>query len=226
MKNLSFFALLAFSLLPLLLQAQTGKGSLLIGTTTMIGGDLQTSIFDGPAANSAGISFGTIQDPDDDDSKQNITNFNLHPKVAYFVIDGLAVGIDLNFFYSQYKEDEGDNPFFDRYTGIGAGPFVRYYFSVAEKVQPFVEAGAGIGSVKNTYGEDGGEEEEDTFDIFRYNASAGVALFVNDKLSVDFTAGLRGANFTEEYENFMGETVEDKTNVTNFGVGIGVSVFL
>jgi len=68
-------------------------------------------------------------------------NFNLAPKVSYFVIDKLEVGLDINFGLMMIYYDEDS---FSRTTTINAGPFVRYYIPTS-KVLPFLELGGAFG---------------------------------------------------------------------------------
>src|SRR5687767_3997835 len=73
--------------------AQTGKGSMLLG-------------------GNGGLRF-------DSENSQNIFNAYLSPRIGFFVIDKLALGISLPLSIS--TSDDFEN------SSIGISPFIRYY---------------------------------------------------------------------------------------------------
>jgi len=83
------------------------------------------------------ISFGTITNKAGSEKTTDFT-LNLQPRVGYFVIDNLAVGIDLGLHICSERNKDDDNDKFDHRI-LGIGPFIRYYYPL-EKVYPFVEA--------------------------------------------------------------------------------------
>lgn len=218
------------------LHAQTEAGNFLLGTSTTVGGELTTSLFCEGNPNSGGFFFGTTKDADDnnpydDDYEVKNTNINLNPRLGYFVADGLLAGLNFNFSSRQMKEEdaEEDYEYKETFTGLSAGPFIRYYFTTS-KIRPYVEGSASFGSIKAKYEETyigDSYDDEETVNVTQFGGLAGVAFFVNDKVSVDIGAGYRSTMLKyEEYENFMGETIEDKDKTSSFGLVVGFSIFL
>ncbi len=73
---------------------QLTKGSLLIGTTTALGGDFYDFEHLG-GGNTAGLSFGSTWSSNGSTSeKTKYTSYNLTPRVGYFFMDGLAAGTE------------------------------------------------------------------------------------------------------------------------------------
>ena len=149
------FLMLVLVLGVVVTNAQTEKGNVIIGAQLAnIGADLK----------SGGSMF----------------NFNLSPKVGWFVKDDLALGAKVDFGVTATK---GNKPIFD----IGLVPFARLYFGgydVENKVKTtrlFAEAGAGFG-LKSSNGH--------STQGFRGNAGLGVAYFVSPTVALETSANL------------------------------------
>ncbi|OAQ37979.1 hypothetical protein A5893_16560 [Pedobacter psychrophilus] len=105
-------------------QAQIQKGNVLMG------------------ANISNINFGL--------DKPNVFSFNLNPKVAWFVADGVALGTDLNFGLQTAKNAGTD-------INYGIGALGRYYSGetsgeVVKNSMLFGEATVGISGVNPSIG--------------------------------------------------------------------------
>ncbi len=129
-----------------------------------------------------------------DDSKMN--TFNIKPSVSYFVIDNLSLGLALDF-ESQKVEDYKE-------TSFMVGPMVRYYFGTSN-IKPFIQGDVMFGSYK---------EDDDGWDskkkLSAWDLGAGVAIFVNDFISVDLGLGYVSLTATDDED--------DKSKVKASGV--------
>lgn len=119
------------------------------------------------------------------------TFFSIAPSVGYFVFDNLVIGAEVTFSTGKFKSDDSD--FKSKNTTIVASPFVRYYFGKT-KIKPFLEGSIGLGSSKSEsenfpIGDDIVNSTETRTSIFAYNFNGGVAIFLNDFVSIDLGVG-------------------------------------
>ncbi|QHI36075.1 hypothetical protein IMCC3317_14280 [Kordia antarctica] len=143
-----------------------------------------------------------------DDAKASIFSFT--PSVGYFVINNLAVGLDLSF--SSAKNDDGTTDVTtSSFSSILGG---TYYFEAGDKFKPFVGLGAGL--ISTSSGDD---------DVLKSNGLAlrgkgGVAYFVNESLSVDFSVLYLNTNQKNKENNDL------VSKNSSLAVGLGFSLFL
>lgn len=198
MKTKSLFlAFLIISLSCINLSAQTSKGKFLVGGLTYIGN------FGSVPTGEMNIGYTTTQSKDDsgDDSdyKRKQFSINLLPKVGYFVIDNLAVGLDFTLSSSFRKTTNLSSK--SKSTVFTAGPFVRYYIPT-KKVLPFAEANYSFGS-NSSSSEWEGEESSSKYGIQMYGVGIGVGFPLGEKVSFDTVVG---------YHHFMIKRKEDNDN--------------
>lgn len=172
------------------LNAQTNQGNYLL--------DLSSSAF--------GLNFMTHKSKSDSyesDASKNLT-LNLSPKAGYFVIDNLAVGLDIRFslIASNLGEDSRTT------TMITAGPFVRYYVPTSN-VLPFAELGCSFGS-------------QSTTTIIQYGGGIGVAVPIKERVMVDAMLGYLGTYYKDREDN----TDNLRTIMGRTGLNIGFVIFL
>jgi hypothetical protein len=158
---------------------------------------------------------------------------NLQPKVGYFVIDNLAIGLNINLAFINYTDGENDKNKM-KSMFYGAGPFVRYYID-AGGVLPFaeLEVAFGGGKVTDEYeGEGGGTDEESMkYSMFNFGGGIGVAIPIGGHASFDIMAGYTTTTYkAKEYTNAEGDTFENDDNDRNingtFGVKFGFLVMI
>lgn len=131
-------------------------------------------------------------------SPNSTTNrFSITPKVGYFVINNLAVGLDASF----STENESTVT-----TTFMAGPFVRYY------VKPglFFQGEYLLGS---------GKEDNTESSISSWSAGIGYAIFLNDHIAIEPTVAYT-SNVTKYKED------NEKDIVTGLAVAIGFQIYL
>ncbi|WP_294198883.1 OmpW family outer membrane protein [uncultured Chryseobacterium sp.] len=149
-----------------------------------------------------------------------VSTFSLTPSVGYFVIDKLAVGIDLGLTSATTKY-EGTK---STTTSFSVMPTATYYFSNDSKFVPFLGAGIGYASIKNK-GEVNfmglSSSDETTTDGLAWRVKGGVTYMATQSLGINL--GVSYDQFSNK-ETFMGTDV--KTHVNTFGVNVGFSYFI
>jgi Outer membrane protein beta-barrel domain len=216
MKKL-ILSMLALSLFWANAMAQAPKGSVLIGSSTSVWGGV-SGIQDLLPANSGGISFTKTKYKYDKESidADKSTTFNFSPRVGYAFMDGLVAGLKINYFLLKSEDEIYDEEFTS--TGIGAGPFIRYFVPTKGNAKPFVEAETAFGRITEKYD---GEEDEDKTSTMRLGGGLGVAFFFNDHVAFD----VMGGYFYNSSKDPDSE--EDIKEITSgFGLGLGLTVFL
>lgn len=146
-----------------------------------------------------------------------ISTFSVTPSVGYFVIDKLAVGIDLGFTSITTKED-GDKSTLSNFSVM---PTATYYFANSSKLVPFLGAGIGYASnkTKETYA--GGGSDEYTADGLAWKVKGGVTYMATQSLGINL--GVSFDQFSNK-ESYFG--TEFKNTVNTFGVNVGFSYFI
>lgn len=188
--------------------AQTEKGSWVVGGSTTLGFNTTTS--------KVKYNGQSVDGP-------KSTSFNVTPSAGYFVANKIAVGIDFGF--KSTKNESTDYLFGEEYnyetteTTLVVMPTATYYFKSNSKVMPYL--GAGIGYFSTTtkfpdFGFNGNEEVKLTTDGLAWGAKGGIVFLVTSSIGIDL--GLAYVN-TSNKEN-------EVKNVTNsFGVNAGFSFF-
>ncbi len=156
----------------------------------------------------------------------NTLNISLAPAGGCFVIDNLAVGLQLSVGYRKYKDDNSSvvgDAFESKSTTFLALPFVRYYFSKTN-IKPFLQASVGIGSSKSEYTNNDPffeSDSENKSNLFTYEFDGGVALFINSNISIDLGVG---------YASTTSKPKESSSNLkfinNAFGFNAGFNIFL
>jgi len=163
-------------------EAQIRSGRSLIGVSTSFsyinyGSDLMS------------LGFSTIKykanllasvDPD----VTKVTTLNLLPKFGYFIINNLAVGLNMYIGTSTDKPKSGGKY---NTNSFCLGPFIRYYIS-GSKVMPFFEISSLFGSETNKY-EDPYSSSSNKNSLTSFGGGAGLAVKLGDKVTFDMMAG-------------------------------------
>lgn len=180
---LCFFALSA-------MEAQVNKGRMLLGVSTSFsyvnfGSDLLD------------LGFSTIKQKSNaagyvEPAADKMTTLNFLPKVGYFVINNLALGLDASIV--SYNEKYGNSGGTSSMTYFGLGPFVRYYIP-GNKVMPFFEISSLFGSANSKY-KSGTYSSSDKNSVTSLGGGAGLAVKLGDKVTFDMMAGYN--SFTEK----------------------------
>lgn len=152
-----------------------------------------------------------------------VSTFSITPSAGYFVIDGLAVGIDLGY-NSTITKQNGDKIAVSSFSVM---PTATYYFQTGSKFVPFL--GAGIGYVSNKVKYDFNDafadpilmQEETTTDGLAWKVKGGVTYMATQSLGINLGVSYDQFSNKETYMN-----TDIKTNVKTFGVNVGFSYFI
>ena len=197
------------------LSAQSSKGKFLIGGITYI-----EQI--GSGITSTNIGYTTIKNKDDsgdeDEHKDKEFSFNFTPKVGYFVIDNLVLGVDFTFASSFGKTTNTE--YKNNATYFGAGPFVRYYIPT-KKVLPYAEGLYSVGTrINKSIWEDG--ENTYKYGVQIYSVGVGVAIPLGEKASFDALVGYQSTTYKAKQDNENNY----RTIIGTVGLKLGFTILL
>ncbi len=132
-------------------------------------------------------------------------NIKTSPTIGYFFIDKFAGGLKTNLTYSKIKFNGGVS----KSTGVGIGPFLRYYFLDTDKrVNLLAETTYQYIFYKSN---NGGSSDKNNV----YTISAGPIIYFNSSVGIEFTGN---------YEIFNSKRTA--TSAKTFYLSIGFQIHL
>ena len=157
------------------------------------------------------------------DNKENYLSqksFELNPVVAYFVVNNLALGLEIPITHQAIK-------YFENYSEssltTSALCFLRLYFNENDPIKPYIHGGIGLGLRNSSY--------TDLIYSYNYKAkynlvlgkiSAGVSAFINEKIALDIGIGYQYIRSKRQQDN-----PSDYRSISNgFASSIGFSFVL
>ncbi len=220
MKKLNLLIVLMLTIGFGMLQAQTNKGTVLLGVSS-------TLSLAGTGSDLMNIGISSVKYKSDADGyvepdPDKMTSFNFLPKAGYFIADNLVLGLDLNIAISSEKDGE-DNDKFKR-TMISAGPFIRYYIP-STKVLPFIEINSSFGSIKNKYeyyDNSFWDDEEYKTSINSFGGGIGFAAPLGERVTFDVLAGYNSIRIKSKDNN----EDNDRSVVGTLGLKLGFTILL
>ena len=201
------------------LQAQTEKGHWLIGASSRTQGIFNVL---GSEPSIMNLGFTTWKDKDDsgeEDYQEKHISINMSPRLGYFVVKNLAVGLEMNL--AVWKNSWGDEyETSNKISFFTAGPFVRYYIP-AGKIYFFLEAGAAFGNQKQIFQT---EESDDisTASAKCFGGGGGIALPLGKKVTFDTMLTYNSLNIKEKEDN----PDNRHSIIGTFGIKFGFHIFL
>lgn len=200
-----------------ILTAQTTKGKFLLGELSYI------EFLGNGVLGSTNFGYTTFQNKSDggnsDDSKDKMFSVNIVPRAGYFIIENLAVGLDV--FLATESHKAMDDAYKSTSTFFAAGPFVRYYIPT-KKVLPFTEVNYSIGSRTGKTEFDGNEPSTYKYGIQLYGAGLGLAVPLGAKVTFDVLAGYHAYVIKDMEDNYNNERLVAGT----VGLKLGFTVYL
>lgn len=189
------------------MNAQTEKGSWVIGGSTTIGFNSTSS--------KVKYNGQSVDGP-------KSTSFNIKPSAGYFVANNVAVGLDFGFTSTKNESTEyflGEQYDYEStFNTFIVMPTATYYFKSASKVMPYL--GAGVGYFSNTTkfpaSSFNNDETKFTTDGLAWGAKGGIVYLVTPSVGIDL--GLA-------YVNTSNKEGEVKIVTNTFGVNAGFSFF-
>lgn len=201
------------------------KKVLLAGAVALFGlSNAQMTKGDWVISGDTGVGFNnvttTVKVGDQSVDGPKVNTFSISPSVGYFVIDKLAVGIELGYINATTKYQGLKS----KTSSFSVMPTATYYFTNSSKLVPFLGAGIGYASVKSS-----GEtnfmgmiaSSETTTDGLAWKVKGGVTYMATQSLGINL--GVSYDQFSNK-ETIMNTDV--KTNVKTFGVNVGFSYFI
>lgn len=219
MKNKSILSLVLLMIFVLNVKSQTNQGNLLLGVSSTLslagtGSDIMTFGYSTSVNKSDADGF-VEDDPD------KTISLNFVPKIGIFVIDNLAIGLDVSLGNTSTKYRYDD----DKYTMtlISTGPFIRYYIPT-NKIKPYIEINSSLGLMNNKfeYGNSTWEDSEIKSMISSIGGGVGVAIPLGSHVNFDAMAGYSSLRIKETEDNDDNERYIYNT----LGLKLGITVLL
>jgi outer membrane protein len=153
------------------------------------------------------------------------SNLEFSPQLGFFVIDNLALGIELPINYSSEK-NENDNKFHS--TSVAFAPFIRYYFGT-NNIKPYLHSGIGFGYQKmgydlnasySDYNMNPSQDFKSTISLYEFGG--GLAIFLNEKTSLDIEIGYASGSIKPKKDN----NNNYRSITSGIGLGIGFAIII
>ena len=153
-------------------------------------------------------------DGDGDPTKYFDASF--YPMGAIFIIDNLAVGVQLPTGLSRSKYDD-DSKYVN--TWLIFAPLARYYF-LSDNIRPFAQVSVGGGADTDTYVDTDGSKNKVRSSAFMFNAGGGVDLFISEKVAIEATLAYNLYRTKQQEDN--ANNSRRVSNSIDFGIGLTV----
>lgn len=112
-------------------------------------------------------------------------NFVFNPKAGYFLLDKLAVGVELNIGSSKEVNDALNTE--EKASEFTAGVFARYYFlELGKRFKTYGEFGVGFGSEKSESTVAGTTVSDPDVNKINTGLGLGVNYFLTDNFAINF----------------------------------------
>ncbi|NOU18733.1 MAG: outer membrane beta-barrel protein [Bacteroidales bacterium] len=204
MKNLkSFFGVFILMLFVFSVHGQTTRGTILIGGE---------SNFDLSSMNSKWKS------DDGSGSFSNTISLGISPKIGFFIIDNLAVGVKLPIGF-QFQKDKNNDKYSS--TSLGISPFLKYYFGTSN-IKPYLNGSVGFSNLVMKDNPVTGPSDKNTVGMFSFELGGGFGIFLNDKVSVDIGVGYNYSSYKDKENN----NNNYRRIYSGVGLGAGISISL
>ncbi len=178
---------------------QTERGSFIFGTGSTIGFTSTNYKWNDNYSAYSGSESSTS------------SKFNINPSVGYFIVNGLAGGLNLNLIFTSSKQENNK----DASTYVGFGPFVRYYFG-KDKIKPLLQGGFGFArEIDKSEYSGAAIESKYSQNINYFEFDTGLAYFINEKISLDVIAGYNSTTQKQKNDNST-----QKNTAQNIGLGL------
>lgn len=156
---------------------------------------------------------------DKESENPSSTQFNLAPKVGYFLAHDFALGIGLDYTLTSTKDPNEDKA---TDANLLFGPFARYYYQLGNDVAFFGELNFGYGTSSDdkTIGD---TKESISTNIFAVGAGPGITIIASSGVGLE---AIFKYNFSRsEFDTQSGgvrTTTTTKTNQFDFSLGVTI----
>ncbi len=148
------------------------------------------------------------------------TQFNISPRIGYFLARDFALGIGLDYTLNSIREpneDKRDD------SNLLFGPFARYYFQMGNDIAFFGEANFGYGTSTDnqTIGEG---RERISSNIFAIGAGPGITIISSSGVGLEAMFKYNYAR--SEFDTESGGVRTTTTTKTNqFDISLGITIY-
>lgn len=186
---------------------KTLKISLLLLITLLVANNAGAQLTKGSFSLGSNLSFdaSNITEKNKNGNKNVLpTTFNLavNPKLGYFVMENLALGVDINFIYTRDTISTSSET--TSRTHFLMGPFGRYYFLLNDNLYLFFEASVGLG-IRST--------PELSKTLLGAGAGPGLSFFLTDNVALETMA---------KYNYYQTSGTDQTETVNNLNMSIGM----
>ena len=144
------------------------------------------------------------------------TQFSFAPKIGYFLADHFALGIGMDYTFSQVERTDGDN---NRDSDLLFGPFGRYYLPMAADMAFFLEGNFGFGNASDNL-LIAGETQRINTNIMAFGLGPGFTIFSSSAIGIEALVKYNFARsrFDTDIAGVQRETIS-RTNQFDFSIG-------
>lgn len=133
------------------------------------------------------------------DVKTGRTNrLMLHGEYSRFLVDGVAVGLDVDAEFSGYHPVSNSDVLVREWS---VAPHVIYGTSLGGAINIYGKAEVGLGSVKTIYQFPAGNDVEDKQDLFGYGITVGLPILTKPKTNTYLTPYLSYQHLTYDFDD-------------------------
>lgn len=180
--------------------------------TWLVGG---TGSFDSYKQNETFVFTGTGENIE---IERSIKEIEFSPKVGYFVIDKLALGVGISYISetSESKTIRGNaSGGSSKSHSFYVGPFARYYFLNKEKPYNILaEANYQFGSISQ------GSVDPSKGNLSRFSIFVGPEIYFNSSVGMSFLVGYTNSN------RVMDKNIDVSNSTRGFQVALGFQIYL
>lgn len=156
------------------------------------------------------------------------TQFNISPRIGYFIVDNFALGIGMDYTLNRIREpidlSDPDTDYETEYdSDLLFGPFGRVYFPIASDKAFFLQGNFGFGSSQDriSVGED---PQTTSTDVIAASFGPGFTIYSSDAIGIEAIVKYNWARSNASFE-FQGVSNETTTYTNQLDFSIGFQVY-
>lgn len=144
------------------------------------------------------------------------TQLSISPKVGYFIIDNVALGLGMDYTFNSVDQPNNDEI---TDTDLLFGPFARYFLPVGDDIALVVETTFGFGRSSDTQ-EISGQIQNIGTNIFAFGIGPGITVISDSGIGISavFKYNYARSEFDTNIDNIQRQTIT-RTNAFDFSIG-------
>jgi len=167
------------------------------------------------------LAFSSLTtEPEEGDGESTSTNFAIQPRIGYFVMPNLELGLGLGYQSESSEVDAGvGDPIESGASGFNIGAGLAYYFNFLERnaLYPYV----GINVDYASTSPDEGDASASTISIL---PGVGLALAIGSRTGGFMKLGIDYAYKMNTFDPGEGDEIESTTSGIQVGLGFGLYI--